>query len=372
MWVLRKYRPSYAHLIVLLALLVIGLYALFNDRSPPLNSIRALPQNLSSATVPTVEYIRIQLSSTSDDKICRPDDYLLIYILSTASNIQRRKVIRSTWGSKQNKTCLVFILGQVSGRTKNAGMLQMTINNEKDQFNDIVQIDHIESYANVVYKEVAALVWAQKFYPGIPYLFKTDDDLIVDILLLSDLAQLLVVNTSQTNSYFARHRPSIISSMMSADRDTFFRGGWSMNYQPTLRGGGKFSISTDVWPHAVLPLYCSGFGWMMSKHVRDRIILASYTYPLKKVPWIGDVFLSGFLAKVANVKCTGLAIDLEQTGSANCSCSMVMNPMLTVCSSTFHAGGGSSIEAEKYVEYQRAWQIIQLRHNFTEKLLDHC
>ena len=372
MWVLRKYRPSYPHLIILLALLVILLYAVFYDRTPPLNSVRALPQNRSSVTVAKVEYIRILLDSTSNYTICRPDDHLMIYILSTANNVQRRKVIRSTWGSKRNRTCLVFILGQVSGRTKNAGMLQMLINNEKDQFNDIVQIDHIESYANVVYKEVAALVWAQKFYPTIPYLFKTDDDLIVDILLLSDVAQLLVTNTSQTDSYFARHRPAVVSSLMSADRDTFFRGGWSMDYQPTVRGGGKFSISTDVWPHAVLPPYCSGFGWIMSKNVRDRIVQASYTYPLKKVAWIGDVFLSGFLAKAASVRCTGLAIDLEQTGSANCSCSMAMNPMLTVCSSTFHAGGGSSVEAKKYVEYQRAWEIIQLRHNFTEKLVNYC
>ncbi len=44
----------------------------------------------------------------------------------------------------------------------------------------------------------------------------------------------------------------------------------------------------------------------------------SLTYPFNKTVWIGDVFLSGFIAKAANVKCTGISIDCEQTSSANC------------------------------------------------------
>ena len=114
----------------------------------------------------------------------------------------------------------------------------------------------------------------------------------------------------------------------------------------------------------MLPLYCSGFGWLMSNYVRDRLVNASYTYPLNKVAWIGDVFLSGFLAKAANVKCTGIHIDYDQTASANCSCLMQNNPMLTVCSSSFHAGGGGT-ELQRYTEYRKAWRVIQLRHNST-------
>ena len=71
------------------------------------------------------------------------------------------------------------------------------------------------------------------------------------------------------------------------------------------------------------------------------------------------------------MKCTGIGIEFEQTGSANCSCSMVTHPMLTVCSSTFHAGGGGG-ELQKYIEYQKAWQVIQFRHNTTNTTITVC
>jgi hypothetical protein len=265
----------------------------------------------------------------------------------------------------------VFLVGQVPVSTSNAGIIQQQIMTELQEHHDIVQIEHVESYANVVFKEVAALIWSQRFYPNISYLFKTDDDLILDTLLITSIAQILTTNATNNSSWIARHRPSLVSTLMSADRTNFFRGGWAMDYQPTVRGGGKFSVPEHVWPHPVLPAYCSGFGWLMSKHVRNQLVLASYQYPISKIAWTGDVFASGFLAKAANVKCTGLAIDFDQTASANCSCLMVNNPMLTVCSSTFHAGGGGT-KAQKYLEYTRAWRITQLRHNRTHSVVENC
>jgi hypothetical protein len=83
---------------------------------------------------------------------------------------------------------------------------------------------------------------------------------------------------------------------------------------------------------------------------------------LNKTAWVGDVFLSGFLAKAAKVKCKGLAIDFDQTFSGKCACFMGKHPMLTVCSSTFHGGGGSN-ETAKFSEYEKAWEIIQQRHS---------
>jgi hypothetical protein len=140
-----------------------------------------------------------------------------------------------------------------------------------------------------------------------------------------------------------------------------------MDFQPTLRSS-KFAVSESVWLHQVLPPYCSGFGWLMSNNIRNKLLEASLTYPFNKTVWIGDVFLSGFIAKAANVKCTGISIDYEQTSSANRSCLMVQRPMLTVCSSTFH-GGGRGDQIIKYKEYEKAWKVIQQRHNLTNRTI---
>jgi hypothetical protein len=352
-------------------LFIICLYLTFHDNTSSEPLTIKLPEIITNIKNSSIIYLHVKLDLTLNTAICQENDYLIIYILSTITNIQRRNVIRSTWASKQNGTCFIFILGQFPSLINNINEIQMKINDEKKQYQDIVQIDHTESYSNVVYKEIAALQWSQYFYPNIPYLFKTDDDLIVDTILISSIAHLLLTNVSTDNSFIGKYRPRLISTVQSSDRATFFRGGWAMDFQPTLRGDGKFGVSESVWPLPILPPYCSGFGWFMSKNIRNQLVNASYTYPLNKTAWIGDAFISGFLAKAANVKCMGIEIDYDQTVSANCSCLMVNNPFLTVCSSSFHSGGGGT-DLQRYNEYQKAWKVIQLRHNLTNTVINDC
>lgn len=371
MWFARRHRSCNVAVVIFLTLVTGVFYYFLRDNPLTVKiNLQTLQNSTNRSTIPA-DYLKVRIDLTKNTAQCQSDDILIIYILSTANNIQRRQVIRSTWASKQNRTCFVFILGQVSGIFTSAGTIQRQILEEQHKHQDIVQIDHLESYANVVYKEIAALIWSKQFYPNISYLFKTDDDLIVDSLIVSSLVHVLITNTVVNTSVIYRYRPNLVRQLLNADRKDFFRGGWAMDYQPTLRGGGKFGVPEEVWPHPVLPAYCSGFGWLMSNHVRDQLVQASYTYPKRKAAWIGDVFVSGFLAKEARVKCTGLEIDFDQTASANCSCLMVKNPMLTVCSSTFHTGGWTT-EEQKYVEYQRAWEVIQLRHNYTHTVIEHC
>ena len=349
---LRRHRPSGLYLILFPCVLIISLIVTFYE-----HKIFKIEKNLTIISLKSSNaYLRVQIDWKTTSAKCQPLDNLIVYILSNVMNFERRKLIRSTWATPIEGTCYIFIVGTISEHQST----QLLLNNEKQQYHDIVQIVHNESYANVIYKELAALEWTRQFYPFIPYLFKTDDDLIVDSILLSNIAEILVTNVNNDTSYISRNRPQLVSHLFLSDRRTFFQGGWSMDFQPTLRSS-KFAISESVWPEPILPLYCSGFGWLMSKHVRDKLVQTSRTYSLSKVAWIGDVFISGFLAKAANVKCTGIALDYEQTSSANCSCLFAQKPMLTVCSSTFH-GGVAGDEKLKNLEYVKAWNVIRKRH----------
>lgn len=349
---IEKYCPSCKYIILFLILLFISIYITFNDKTS-INFELSLENFIPRSSK---DYLLVQIDLTLNTAVCKLDDNLIIYILSTVTSFQRRKVIRSTWASPLNNTCFVFIVG----KTKDYQTIETLVNNEKQQYKDIVQINHNETYANVIFKEIGALKWSERFYPSIPYLFKTDDDLIIDSLILSDIVQVLVRNSADRLSYISKYRPILNENLLSSDRSTFFRGGWSMDTQPTLRHS-KFAVSESVWPHAHLPLYCSGFGWLMSKNIRNKLVQAFLTYPLNKTVWIGDVFLSGFLAKAAKVKCTGISIDYVHSSRANCSCLLVEQPMLTVCASSFHEGGGIN-EKTRYEEYEKAWKVIQQRH----------
>lgn len=362
MWLIRRHRPSSLYCSVVLMLLIIALYLTMKDAELTGGLSSTLLDLAMGVNATPVEYLRIDLDLLSQQATCQHDDRLLVYILSSINNFQRREVVRSTWASKQNGTCFVFVTGEVPGLMRDAGQLQMRVNQEKRAYGDVVQINHIETYANVVFKEVAALQWSQRFYPNISYLFKTDDDLIVDTLLLGLMANLLATGSSPANSFVLKFNPLLVSNLLSSDRQSFFRGAWSMEYQPTLRGSHKFSVNETVWPHPFLPPYCSGFGWFMAKEVRDKLVLASHTYPLSKVVWIGDVFASGFLARAAKVRCTRLPISYDQPLAGNCSCLMASDPVLTVCSTSFHFGIARTDE-EKYDEYRKAWRVIRLRHS---------
>ena len=352
-----RHRPSNFYLLLFPILLFTCLFITFYDE-------KVFTQRISLRRPSPVEYLHVRLDFKSNTAKCHVHDNVIIYILSLVTNFQRRKVIRSTWASPISGTCFVFIVGKIPQYDS----IKSLINNEQRQYQDIIQVDHMESYANVVYKELGALHWSSHFYPFIPYLFKTDDDLILDSIIISDIAKMLVTNLVNETSYISTHRPALTEKLLRSDRRTLFQGGWAMDSQPTLRSS-KFAISEDVWPHSVLPPYCSGFGWLMSKHIRDQLVQASNTYPLKKTAWIGDVFISGFLARAAGVKCSGISIDYEQTPSANCSCLMTQIPMLTVCSSTFH-GGIAGDQASKYREYEKAWKVIEQRHRFIKNIID--
>ncbi|CAF4208028.1 unnamed protein product [Adineta steineri] len=354
---LQNYRVHIYILSVTLLLVIASIYTIFFHRQRSKLYIDTSQQNNIHKTSSN-DYLNVRLNLTSNTAICQIDDILIIYILSTANNFDRRKIIRSTWASPLIGTCFVFILAKSPDSTNST---QLRINYEKRQYKDIVQIDHVESYGNVVYKEVAALHWSLHFYPSIPYLFKTDDDLIVDSLLISSIGQLMTTNNRNTSSYISKFRPTLVSEVLSMNRTTLFRDAWLMGGTETLRGG-KFAVSHYAWPHPTLPHYCSGLGWIMSKDVRNRLVTASYTYPVNKTAWIGDVFVSGFLAKAAGVKCESITIDYEQIYSGNCSCVMAQHPLLAVCSSTLH-GHRVSNETAKFGEYEKAWKVIQERHN---------
>ncbi|CAF1044384.1 unnamed protein product [Didymodactylos carnosus] len=329
-------------------------------------------KQLTWENILTEKYIRVHFVPFSYVNICKNDDQLLIYVLSTLKNSERRNHIRKTWANKKyhsmlSKTCFIFIVGtQASGMdTEN---YQKHLNNEQQLYNDIVQINHRESYQNVVYKEISALQWSYKYYRFIPFLFKTDDDLIIDSIFLSSIVHSLI-RKDVKNTYADKNRPHLMSSLVPINHKAFFKG-WGMGQQPTLREG-KFGISLKVWPHEILPPYCSGFGFIMSSGVRDRLYRASLFYRTEYVAWIGDVFISGFLARVAQVQCTEFGIDYEQTGSKNCSCLMKKNSMLTVCSTVLHMG------IEEYDEYEKAWKFILQRHqpiaaNETENKDEKC
>jgi hypothetical protein len=206
-------------------------------------------------------YFRVDLAENTfinNSFICKSNDILLIYILSTITNFQRRQSIRQTWARKKdyqqlNNICFVFIVGIPSNSSELTS--NINIKHESLMYGDIVQLNITETYENVVYKEVGALKWSYIYASHIPFLFKTDDDLIIDSLLLSDVVQFFLTNRTDHSFYLQKQEmQSFVEYMLNVDKYTLFKGK-NIGGIDTRRTG-KFRIHDLAWNHDKLPSYC--------------------------------------------------------------------------------------------------------------------
>ncbi|CAF1028481.1 unnamed protein product [Adineta steineri] len=309
-------------------------------------------------------YIHVDFTdnfSLNYSKICKSDDILLIYIISKAEHIERRKRIRRTWANKNRygqllQTCFIFLIGYQTNYSQ-------SIRSEARIYNDIIQLNIDETYQNIIYKEIGALKWSQIYASHVPYLFKTDDDIIVDTLLLSDIVKYFLDSNIDHSDYIQRHEDvqNFISEITMDNRYNLFRGIYLNGYKTIRRG--KFALNNIAWNSDYLPAYCSGVGYIFSSFIRDRLYRASLCYAMENIPWMSDLFISGFLATAAAVHCSPWSIGYIQSHKG-CSLSFQNQPRLLLCSTSMHIG------RLNMDDYDQAWTAILDRHLLTNETID--
>ena len=198
----------------------------------------------------------IDTSSLDYKTICKSKDILLVYILSKADHIERRKAIRRTWANREyyNQlfyTCFIFLVG----RSKNSS-INSHISSEISIYGDIAQLNVNETFQNIVYKEVGGLKWSHMYASHIPFIFKTDDDIIIDSLLLSDLTVFLLENGLEHSYYLQQEAEmkAFTQQVLTINKNSFFKGMYTDRHRTIRRG--KFGLQNVAWNSEFLPGYC--------------------------------------------------------------------------------------------------------------------
>ena len=241
-----------------------------NAENKPLNIIYiAIDKMMKLYSCPKLSsspkgYFRVDFASNfpvNYSSLCKSTDLIHVYILSTAQNFLRRQAIRQTWANKSeyehlNIICFAFIVGLSTSGSSSGLPFNGDIIKEAAFHQDMVQLNLKETYEHVAYKEVGALKWSYIYASHIPYLFKTDDDLIIDTLLLSDIIKFLVKNRTDHSLYIEKHQimKDFVQQMHKVDKYTLFKG-YFLGGIPTLRSG-KFGVHEFAWNHDKLPAYC--------------------------------------------------------------------------------------------------------------------
>jgi hypothetical protein len=192
-------------------------------------------------------------------QICSLDTVdLLFVIISSSSHFLERQSIRETWGSMPDAFGVhsqrLFIIGYHSG-----GNFYRDISNEATHEQDLLYLT-TDDHSNTL-KELHAYRWLEQTCSNVKYIFKTEDDLFLNSLLLHELVRELKKQPETTrnrNLYNA-----VIDSLFLAQEPSNmnkFLFGWA--YQPGLpernNTRSPYYVSREEFSEEMYPRYCSG------------------------------------------------------------------------------------------------------------------
>lgn len=123
---------------------------------------------------------------------------LFAAIISAPVNMEKREWIRKTWLSRLTSISTGRGLGLagyafIIGRTEDKDV-QDDIDFESQLFDDIVQVDMVDSYYNLTLKVTGLLNWLHLNCPKVDFVLKVDDDVYVNVRNLAATLPNLTTN----------------------------------------------------------------------------------------------------------------------------------------------------------------------------------
>jgi hypothetical protein len=205
---------------------------------------------------------------------------LLIIIISKSESFKTRDAIRRTWGSGKNLGSYSSIYIKVFFLIDFDDKLSYSIRLENNLFRDIIQVDLPQQYTLNTHRELSLFEWSFRFCRTAKFLFKTDDDVFINLILLVKFISPFLEKVTN-------------NSFHTSDMDMY---GLKFHNLPVIRDandpiGKRYIITADEYPCATYPNFLCGFGYLMPKKARDALIYAAYKDP--HAPFrISDVYVT--------------------------------------------------------------------------------
>ncbi|KAM3910814.1 beta-1,3-galactosyltransferase 4 [Leptodactylus fuscus] len=225
------------------------------------------PSHVSSPKVLNVPIPPFLLSPVS---ACSSPPFLLILVTSAPSHRDRRDAIRQTWGSLTSATAsaslTLFVLAVPKSPEERAALMHEAVTHR-----DIIQANFTDSYRNLSLKTITGLTWALDKCRGARYLLKTDDDVFVNTLFLTQF--------------------------LRGESGLQYMGRLHWYVTPFRDPDNRHYISRELYSGSYFPPYCSGTGYVLSHEAAGLILEQVGSGPW---PEVEDVYV-GILAQAAGI-----------------------------------------------------------------------
>ena len=178
-------------------------------------------------------------------RACRRFVFVLLLITSHAENVERRNIIRKTWGIDQaNISFPRWTTHFLIGRSNNYST-EASLKREQELNNDLVISNILENFYNLTYKIQGGFEWSLK-YCDYKFLFKGDDDVFVNIPNL--LQYIEKKNIPKTELYAG-----------------------NVQFIAHVQRKGRYSVDKKEFRKRIYPRYCSGGGFILSRDAVQRL-----------------------------------------------------------------------------------------------------
>ena len=297
----------------------------------------------------------------SDACLNEPVD-LVIIVISKSDNYKIRDAIRRTWASGKNLgnyssiNIKYFFLIDCDEKLSN------NIRLENNLFHDIIQVELPQQYTLVTHRVLSLFEWSFRYCRTAKFLFKTDDDIFIDLILLLKFISPLI-------------KQKITNSFLISDMNIY---GYKYPYGKVIRHandtvGTRYVITTDEYPCPNYPTFLSGFGYLISKKARDAIVYTAYQDPEPfrisdvyftyvfifdefKKNYICIVLSSGIIPNYLSILPKSMpTYYIRYEGDCDV---FFKYPTAFACAASFHHGDSS----DAFNTFYRYWQLINKKH----------
>lgn len=200
---------------------------------------------------------------------------VLITIKSAGDHFDHRMAIRESWGNLghynlENAIQIVFLLGKSADSTN-----EDSISAEAEKFDDIVQGDYLDTYANLTLKALNGMEYRKLYCNQPKYILAIDDDTFVNIPNM--LAHL---------DRFATGQDFIECSERTVVKGKVWRTG-------------QWAVDKNLYPAEKYPTYCNGPCYLMPSSTASRLHSKASVTPIDLQA--DDALISGILRSKAEI-----------------------------------------------------------------------
>lgn len=190
---------------------------------------------------------------------------------SSGKYYDRRQTTRNTWAKEavNNSLKVIFVIGLPEDEET-----QEELENESDEYNDMLQFGFNDNYYNLTLKAISILRWITRNCKNSDYVLKTDDDVLVNVKRLKKMF----------------------------DNKEFRNGltGRVLNTYSNRVSGHKWFMPKKLYPRNRYQLLW-GFSYVMSKKTIKKLYktISNYSGPVLD---IDDLFITGVIAEKAKIR----------------------------------------------------------------------